>query len=82
MSSTNTIPAKVEGLGLAGFVSSLVGLFIASIPLGIIAIVFGNISLSKIKKNPQRYKGKGFAVASIIIGIVDVVAMIVLLGSL
>jgi hypothetical protein len=82
LSSTNTTPAKVEGLGLAGFVSSLVGLFIASIPLGIIAIVFGNISLSKIKKNPQRYKGKGFAVASIIIGIVDVVAMIVLLGSL
>ena len=82
-----TIPAynnnavlKTEGLGLAGFISSLVGLFIAGIPLGAIAVVFGGISLSKIKKNPQKYKGKGFAIASLIIGIIDVVAMIILLA--
>ena len=77
----NSAPIKTEGLGLAGFLSGLVGLFIASIPLGIIAVVFGGISLSKIKKNPQRFKGKGFAIASIILGIVDVVAMIILLSS-
>lgn len=82
LSFSNTSPAKVEGFGLAGFISGLVGLFIASIPLGIIAVVFGGISLSKIKKNPQRYKGRGFAIASIILGIVDVVAMLILLGSL
>jgi hypothetical protein len=79
-SNNNFIPIKTEGLGLAGFLSGLVGLFIASIPLGIIAVVFGGISLSKIKKNPQRFKGKGFAIASIILGIIDVVAMLILLG--
>jgi hypothetical protein len=70
---------KIEGLGLAGFISSLVGLFIAGIPLGAVAIVFGGISLSKIKKQPQKFKGKGFAIASIIIGIIAVAGMIILL---
>jgi hypothetical protein len=83
-----TIPAyninpvlKTEGLGLAGFISGLVGLFVASIPLGIIAVIFGSISLSKIKKQPRRFKGRGFAIASIILGIIDVVAMIALLAA-
>lgn len=78
----NNSVLKTEGLGLAGFISGLIGLFIASIPLGLIAVIFGSISLSKIKKQSQRYKGKGFAIASIILGIVDVVAMIVLLAAI
>lgn len=73
---------KNEGLGIAGFLSGLVGLFIASIPLGIIAIVFGGISLSKIKRNPRMYRGRGLAIAAIILGIVDVVGMILVLGSM
>jgi hypothetical protein len=77
----NSAPAKTEGLGLAGFLSGLVGLFIASIPLGIIAVVFSGISLSKIKKDPRRFKGKGFAIAGMVLGIVDVVGMIILLGA-
>jgi len=74
-------PAKTEGLAIAGFVSGLVGLFVASIPLGALAVVFGAISLSKIKKNPQRFKGRGLAIASIILGIVDVVLMLILLAA-
>lgn len=77
----NNSVLKTEGLGLAGFISGLVGLFIAGIPLGLIAVIFGGISLSKIKKHPQRYKGKGFAIASIILGLIDVVAMIILLAA-
>jgi hypothetical protein len=76
----NNSVLKTEGLGLAGFISGLVGLFIASIPLGLIAVIFGGISLSKIKNQPQRFKGRGFAIASIVLGIVDVVAMIILLA--
>lgn len=78
----NNAVLKTEGLGLAGFISSLVGLFIAGIPLGAIAIIFGAISLSKIKKNPQRYKGRGFAIASVVIGIIDVIATIILLAAM
>ena len=78
----NNSVLKTEGLGLAGFLSGLVGLFIASIPLGVIAVIFGSISLSKIKKQSQRYKGKGFAIASIILGLIDVVVMIILLAAI
>jgi hypothetical protein len=72
---------KNQGLAVAGFVTSLVGLFVLSIPLGLLSIIFGAVSLGKIRKNPSRYKGKGFAIAALIIGLVDVVAMIVLLST-
>jgi hypothetical protein len=75
------VALKTEGLGIAGFISGLVGLFIAGIPLGAIGVVFGGISLSKIKKQPQRFKGKGFAIASIIIGLIAVVGAIIVLAT-
>ncbi|HEX2920965.1 MAG TPA: DUF4190 domain-containing protein [Bacteroidales bacterium] len=78
----STDPVKTEGLGIAGFVSSLVGLFIAGVLLGIIGIVFGGVSLSKIKNNPGRYKGRGLAVAAIIIGIISAVGAIIVMGAL
>lgn len=81
LSYNNSQPLKTEGLGLAGFITGFVGLFIASIPLGIIAIIFGIISLSKIRRDPHRFKGRGFAITSFILGIIDVVAMLILLGS-
>lgn len=86
---TNTTPVdyrysseerKIEGLGLAGFVSSLVGLIILGIPLGLVAITFGAISLSRIKRSPGRYKGRGFAIVSLVLGIIDIVGVIILLA--
>lgn len=76
----NTDERLVEGFGIAGLAAGVVGLFIAGIPLGAVAIVFGAISLSRIKKNPMKYKGKGLAIASLILGLVDVVAMIIILA--
>ncbi len=71
---------QIEGLGLAGFVSGIVGLLIFGIPLGTVAIVFGAISLAKIKKNPKKFSGRGFAIASLTLGIINVVAVILLLA--
>lgn len=73
---------ETELVGVTGFISALVGLFIAPIPLGLIAVIFGSISLLKIKKQPQRYKGKIFAIASIILGIIDVVAIIIIVATM
>jgi len=77
----NTEERQVEGFGIAGLAAGVVGLFIATIPLGAVAIVFGAISLSRIKKNPMKYKGKGLATASLILGLVLVAAMIILLAA-
>jgi hypothetical protein len=72
---------KSHGLAIAGFVTSLAGLFIFSIPLGILSVVFGAVSLGKIRRSPSRFKGKGLAIAAIIIGLVDIVVMIALLAT-
>ena len=51
---------------ITGFVCSLVGLLFLGIILGIVAIVFGIISIK------QQQKLKGLAIAAIIIGAVDI----------
>lgn len=73
---------KVHGLGLAGFITSLVGLFVSPILLGILSIIFGSIALSKIKKNPEKYKGKGFAVTALVLGIIEVVIIFLVVAIL
>jgi hypothetical protein len=73
----NNAPVKTEPLGLAGFIGSLVGLFIGGVPLGMIGIIFGALSLSKIKREPARYKGRGLSIAAIIIGIIAIAGAIV-----
>jgi len=74
--------AKTEGLSLASFLESLLGLLIAGIIFGPIAIIFGIIGLVKINKNPEKWKGRGWAIAGIIIGFVDIIAVIIILALL
>jgi hypothetical protein len=76
----STEESKLEGLGLAGFIGGIAGLFVLGIPLGLLAVIFGVISLSKIKRSSGRLRGKGYAIASIIIGLVDIIGLIVLLA--
>ena len=80
LTTPNNTPQEIEGLGLAGFIVSLAGLIILGIPFGIVGIVFGGISLGKINKNPDKYKGKGFAIGSLVIGIIDIIGVLLLLA--
>ncbi len=52
---------------------------IGSLPLGIAACVLGGIAMSKIKADPQRYGGKGMALAGLICGGISILLAIVLL---
>ena len=70
---------KFHWAALTGFITSLVGLFVSPIILGITAIVFSAIGLAAIKRNPEVYKGKGFALAGLIVGVIDVVLIFLLL---
>jgi len=71
---------KIEGLGLAGFVAGIAGLFVLGIPFGLFAFIVGLISLTRIKRSPARYIGRGYAIAAIVLGIIDVVGVIILLS--
>lgn len=73
---------KTEGLGLAGFIITLVAwVLVYADVLCILGIIFGAISLHKIHKHPERFKGRGFAIVSLILGIVGLaIGTIVLLA--
>ena len=63
---------KTNGAAIASLVCSLIGIFIMAIPLGTGSICFGAAALKHMKVFPNE-KGKGLAIAGIVIGIIDVV---------
>ena len=78
--SANENAVKMDGLAIAGFVCGVVGIFFAGIILGILAIVFGGVSLARIKQKPDTRKGKGFAIAAMVLGIVAIVGALIALS--
>ena len=71
---------KTEKLGLIGFILSFLGMIpVFGFPFAVLAIVFGSISLSKIKRYPKKYKGKGLATASIVLGCIMLVINIIII---
>ncbi len=71
----NTGTKKQNNFALVSFILSLVGLIIAGLPCGIVAVILGIISL--VKFDSTKEKGKGFGIAGLVIGVIDVVAVIV-----
>jgi hypothetical protein len=72
---------KIEKYGLSGFILSILGLLpILGLPLAILGLIFGIKSLRKIHHNPSLYKDKGFAIASIILGIFGIIISLLLIG--
>lgn len=72
---------KTEKFGLSGFILSIAGLVpIICLPFAILGLIFGIISLRKIKQNPALYKGKGFAIASIILGVLGILGILLFIG--
>jgi hypothetical protein len=78
---------KLEIYGLLGFIFSVFGWIpVIGFLFSIVGLVLSAVSLHKFKNNPQDYKGKGFAIAGLIIGILafifNIVYIIVLLSDL
>lgn len=65
-----------NGLAIAGMVCGIVGILIANIILGPLAIIFGGIGLSRANKG-AKYRGQ--AIAGIVLGIVDIVLWVVII---
>lgn len=78
----NADEPRSNGLAIAGFVCSIVGFFVFGILLGVLAIIFSAVGLGKINKDPSKWKGKGLAIAGLIIGIVDIVGWIIIIALL
>jgi hypothetical protein len=72
----------IDGIGLVSFTLGILGAIIAGIPFGIASIVLGIISRGKINRNPARFVGRGFSVAGIILGFLDIIAVLILISMI
>lgn len=72
---TNNNAGKTNPSAIAGFVCSLLGLIVAGILMGVLAISLG-VSAKKHIEIFKNEKGKGLATAAIVIGIIDIVGAI------
>lgn len=70
--SQSEYSGKTNGTAIASLVCSLVGIIIAAIPLGIVSICLSAAAMKHISAFPGE-KGKGMAIAGLVIGIIDIV---------
>jgi hypothetical protein len=67
-----------NGMAVAALVCGIVGLFVLQIVLGPLAVIFGGIGLHHANRGARH---RGMAWAGLILGIVDVLAIIVILAA-
>lgn len=53
-----------------GIFAVLVGCFMGGIPLGALAVILGVMALNNEKRDPNKYGGKGLAIAGIVTGVI------------
>src|ERR1044072_7492678 len=71
-----------QGLAIASMITAIAGVVTAGClgPLpGIVALIMGLVALSQIKREPDKYGGKPFATAGVIIGAISVAFYVLLL---
>jgi uncharacterized membrane protein len=70
--------AKTNGLAIASLVLGIVWIYWIG---SILAIVFGHVALSQIKKSNGTQSGRGMAIAGLVLGYLAIVLSIIALGS-
>ena len=83
-SYTSVQAAGLNPLALIGFILSMVAITVGlcccyGLPFNIGGIVCSAIGLVQIRNQPERYTGRGLAIAGIIIGVVSILLAVVLL---
>ena len=70
----NTVK-NTKGMAIASLIVGILSLFVAGIPLGTLAAIFGSISMSKL----ERGNGRGIAIAGFVIGVVGIFGALIFL---
>jgi MFS family permease len=71
---------KTDGLAIASFISAIAAWFVLGIILGLLAVIFGAIAIYRIDLYPETRKGKGFAIAGLILGAIAAIIVLFTLG--
>jgi type IV pilus assembly protein PilA len=69
-------PAQTSGKAIASLVC---GFFLFAFPLSILAVIFGHLAVSEIRKSAGRLKGEGMAIAGLVLGYVGLAVIPVIL---
>jgi len=82
--SSNLTPSAdertVHWAAIVGLSAGVLAWFVAGLLFSICAIVFSAIALSKIGKESETYKGKGMAIAGLVLGILALLIMAIYVG--
>ncbi|MEK6975857.1 MAG: DUF4190 domain-containing protein [Candidatus Thermoplasmatota archaeon] len=70
---------RSQGMAVGALVCGILGLFIP--PLALVAIILAAVAMSSADRDPQRYGGKGMAVAGLVLGILFFLFWISMLGG-
>src|SRR5579859_4850326 len=60
--------------------SLIASFFIIVLPFSIVAVVFGHLAISEIRKSGGRFTGKGLAITGIVLGYVGIAFFLGLMG--
>ena len=77
--ATGSAPGLPQETSGKAIVSLVCGLFLFAFPMSILAIVFGHLSHSEIRKSAGRLKGDGMAITGMVLGYLGVAAIPVIL---
>ncbi|NNC83614.1 MAG: DUF4190 domain-containing protein [Flavobacteriales bacterium] len=67
---------------ITGLICGILAFFIAGIILGLCAVVFGGVALGAINREPGVYRGRGGAIAAIVLGLIALVLTLIFLSTL
>ena len=72
------LPPETSGKAIFSLICGIL-FFIPLPPFFIVAVIFGHLSLSEIRRSAGRLAGRGFAIAGLVLGYLGVAAMIALI---
>ena len=75
------VKQHISGLGLAGMICSVIGLFILPWILSTLGVIFGAIGWYQAKTYPEKYSGVGFGITGVVLGTCSLIYKIYLLVS-
>lgn len=72
---------QTNRMGMAGFIFGLLGLFCCGPIAGVIGLILSGIGLYQIGQEPERYTGRGYAIAGVVLSIVDLIMFAILTAT-
>lgn len=70
---TNDMSKKFNKLGIVSFVFCIIGIFVAGLPCGLVAMITGIIGTATFKA--EKEKGRWMAITGLVAGIIEVIVM-------